>query len=430
MEQSKEYTVNIKDCVKYIVSKWKVLLLVTSIFALLAAGVAAFHYIRQIENVDTLQKELEEDYAINSQNYEETYAKATETLENMTKRVEEQDEYMNASIYLGLDDRNVLTTSIGLYLVMDESEYKRMSYIDCCVDGIMAKTNWDKLAAKYDTLPTYLQEIVKVEPDYEHGIIEINVLYPDETIAGEILDEILANMDSICNEYNFLGEASFRYVNRTVRFRVDDELAEKREEAQKLYQEYVNQLAEGQAQVDAFYAPSYPNFKNEFWKKAILKSMILVVAGILFGAFVVCGFYYIRYVKKGIVFQPSEYRRLTGVEMLGCLDGNADELTYRNIAIKIASRNRKMVLLAGNQEQGLLDKFKTELMSCFETMDVSGIEFLTSDISTDEDFIAKLYTAEAVVCIVECKKTTLSDCLVWEQAVADAKKDLIGNIVI
>ena len=69
-------------------------------------------------------------------------------------------------------------------------------------------------------------------------------------------------------------------------------------------------------------------------------------------------------------------------------------------------------------------------MSCFETMDVSGIEFLTSDISTDEDFIAKLYTAEAVVCIVECKKTTLSDCLVWEQAVADAKKDLIGNIVI
>ena len=237
-------------------------------------------------------------------------------------------------------------------------------------------------------------------------------------------------MDSICNEYNFLGEASFRYVNRTVRFRVDDELAEKREEAQKLYQEYVNQLAEGQAQVDAFYAPSYPNFKNEFWKKAILKSMILVVAGILFGVFVVCGFYYIRYVKKGIVFQPSEYRRLTGVEMLGCLDGNADELTYRNIAIKIASRNRKMVLLAGNQEQGLLDKFKTELMSCFETMDVSGIEFLTSDISTDEDFIAKLYTAEAVVCIVECKKTTLSDCLVWEQAVADAKKDLIGNIVI
>ena len=131
MEQSKEYTVNIKDCVKYIVSKWKVLLLVTSIFALLAAGVAAFHYIRQIENVDALQKELEEDYAINSQNYEETYAKATETLENMTKRVEEQDEYMNASIYLGLDDRNVLTTSIGLYLVMDESEYKRMSYIDC-----------------------------------------------------------------------------------------------------------------------------------------------------------------------------------------------------------------------------------------------------------------------------------------------------------
>ena len=43
MEQSKEYTVNIKDCVKYIVSKWKVLLLVTSIFALLAAGVAALY---------------------------------------------------------------------------------------------------------------------------------------------------------------------------------------------------------------------------------------------------------------------------------------------------------------------------------------------------------------------------------------------------
>ena len=58
MEQSKEYTVNIKDCVKYIVSKWKVLLLVTSIFALLAAGVAAFHYIRQIETVDALQKEI------------------------------------------------------------------------------------------------------------------------------------------------------------------------------------------------------------------------------------------------------------------------------------------------------------------------------------------------------------------------------------
>lgn len=428
MEQ--QYTVNIKDCMKYIKSKWKKIALVVMIFVLLAVGVSVFHYVRQIDGVDDKQKELEEDYAINAENYEVDFARAQETLENMTKRVEEQDEYINNSIYLGLDDRNLLCTSVNMYLVMDDSEYKRRAYLDCCAEGIMAKTEWEKLAAKYDTLPAYLEEIVKVEADYEHGTIQINILYPDETIANEILDVILGNMDSICNEYSFLGEGSFEYVNRTVKYKIDDELSEKKKAAQKLYQDYVSQLEEGQAQVDAFYAPVFPTFQKDFWKKAIIKSVILVVGGALFGLFIMCAFYYLRYVRKGIIFQAGEYRRLTGIEMLGYLNGVADDRTYRNIAIKIASQNKKMVLIAGNQDANLLEKYKTNLKYCFETMNVGGIDFLTTNIDLDEDYVAKLYTADAVVFVVERQKTTLVDCLTWKQAVSDAKKLLIGNIVI
>ncbi len=396
----------------------------------IAAGLAAIHYVRASANVDDLQKEMEEDYAINAANYEVDYARATETLENMTSRVEEQQNYIYDSIYLNLDDRNVLSTSVDMYLIMEANDYTRKSYLSLCADGIMSKLDWEKLAAKYEENPTYLEELVKVEPDYDHGTITIRVLYPDETVSGEILDLIISNMKSVCNEYSFLGEATFEYVNRCVKHEIDDELALAKKDAQKLLDEYVNQLAAGQEQVDAFYAPTFPSFKKDFWKKAIKKSLLLVIAAMLAGVVCTSMYYYSRYIRKGIIYDASEYRRLTGVEMLGCFDGKNDNLTCRNIAIKLASQSKKTILLAGNMSLTQLDKYKTDLKYQFDSMNVAGIDFLTSDTASDDNFIAKLYTAEAVVFVVERQKTTLKDYLVWQQAATDAKKDLIGNIIL
>lgn len=430
MDSSKEYTVNMKDCAKYIKSKWKSIALVTAIFAVLACGVAAFHYLRQGKDVNKLQKQLEEDYAINSENYEVDYVRATNTLENMKKRVTDQETYIYDSIYLNLDERNVLTTSVDMYLVMDAGDSTRKSYISLCADGIMTKTDWKKISETYGIAQNYLEELVKVEPDFDHGVICLRVLHPDEQISNEILDKIIGNMHNICKEYEFLGEAEYEFLNRVVKYDIDDELAQAKKEAQKLYAEYLSQLEEGQIQYDAFNAPVYPTFKKDFWKGALKKSIVLVALAVIAGFGLMCAIYYTRYIKNGIVFGANEYRRLTGIEMLGFFDGKDDNLTCRNIAIKIASQNKKNILLAGKQPAHLLEKYKTELKYQLETMNVNGIDFLTADVASDSNFIAKLYTAEAVVFVVERQKTSLKDCLTWQEMVSDAKKDLIGNIVI
>ena len=125
INQNYERTISPKDLFFHLLYRWRSILLVAVIFAV-AACAYQYLYTSRVHSEGKQTRE-ERQYQIDSQNYEENLKSTRSVVRAYTKRLQEQNEYQNESIYIQLDAQGVWKAENKYLVIVDQSETGALS---------------------------------------------------------------------------------------------------------------------------------------------------------------------------------------------------------------------------------------------------------------------------------------------------------------
>ena len=201
--------INLRKLFFHILYRWRSILIAALIGALLSCG---YQYlsIKKVHDAGELTKE-ERQYQINLQQYKEELASNQNTIKVYSKLLQEQNEYLNNSIYIQLSPQNVWVAS-SKYLVKPDQNAENALASNSAIDPadsilplysapLSKVTNEEELKEAFGTDKTeYINELVIVSTSAENNTVTIFVLGESKEAAQSGLALLNEQMEKIANE--------------------------------------------------------------------------------------------------------------------------------------------------------------------------------------------------------------------------------------
>ena len=264
--------VNLKDLFFHIVYRWRSILLVALIGAVVLCG---YQYlsIKSVHDQGKLTKE-ERQYQINLQQYSEQLESSKNTIKVYSKLIQEQNAYLNNSIYMQLSPQSVWVASSKYLVKPDQEAVAATSSAIDPADSILPLyaaplskvTDEEKLKEAFGTEKTeYINELVITSTNVEDNTVTIFVLGESKESVQAGLDLLNEQMDTITNDKAGVitphqlirvSDSIYRGLDKEMSSKID--LAAKQETLAKTTEENQKTLQEARQKLDALEASGKP----------------------------------------------------------------------------------------------------------------------------------------------------------------------------
>lgn len=452
MNDSNEVTIKFKDYMLYTLHRWKGVLILALICAVIIGGVYAMVKLSgwksDVDNYNQEVNSLDETFA----EYEALRnAYQTELDYEIMRRDEVQDYIMN-SVYYTLNAGNVLVTKADIYISAESDEIspeKMDSILKLYMDGIDVEADWDKIGQQVGLERKYVRELVQMNIDYSADIIELRILYPSIEGSNAIIDAIMSEAEIVNKDLQSLAKFKAEIYNQSSYADSLEELDSAREAVNKKFNSYNDKIESAQNELDSLKEPTSPDYvrRKDVLIKTVIFAIIVFIMTVII-AFVVC---YYEFTRKGIIYSAGEFKRITGIKNIGVFGiGNkdkksgfidrkidkmsddyseeSDEKVIEKIIFSLedAVGDKESVLLIGSVNEERMKDISEKIASDFNKSEINT----TTDISDDIDNIKLLAKTDKVVLVSQREKTSLNALLKTIDFIKQYDKEIIGNIVI
>lgn len=322
--------IDLKDLMFAVLHKWRPVLAVAVIMAVLLGGAKGAMTYRKQNDPETA-KEARVTYQNDLELYEKNKSTYEREMENLRTDIANQQEYLDHSIWINMSPYDVCEARADLfvstgYQIMPGMEYQNRDNTDTILQAyqslLTSSAVLEDVAKQVKTEPRYLEELVEVtiganRDGQLNRMLTIDVKHTTKEDAKEVLDAFLAHVDDMHDRIaTSIGEHTVSIVNESVSALVNLNLAElQRQQTEKLTT-LNDSLQTKQTEYDELEEPK----EVDSSKRAALKSAIKygILGGILGGFLIVFGIC-VAFVMSDKLYSAKELRSRYKVKVLGRL---------------------------------------------------------------------------------------------------------------
>ena len=234
--------------------RWKLWLLAAVVCGLVLGGWRGVQSLK-IAADPTLSQEQAKEYEDAMESYENTKEILEQTVESTRQDIEDQKTYLENSVLMGLDYRNVYESAITLYIstdyqIMPGSVYQNpdlTSVITAAYQAALENNGFlDDIARQVGMETRYLKELVTVSrPEETDRILTITVRHADAASAEKIRNRIDAQLTKLQQEVaETIGSHTLKTILGSTGSTVDTTLAALQTSESQLLDQYKDALTE------------------------------------------------------------------------------------------------------------------------------------------------------------------------------------------
>jgi len=462
MEQRRSYEqeIDLKDLMFAVLRKWRLIIVIAVIFAVLLGGMKCVKGLGQLQDAEYVKKN-QETYDASVDQYNATKERLEKEIVNLQESIESQQEYKDESILMNINPYDEYVESATFYIstdytIMPGMVYQNPNTAASILKGYMSIAQNGEMynyVLGHMSNPIgirYLKELVKIEPDYDNNMLDITVIADTEKRAGDVMEYIKDSIaDSSDNLTESIGEHEISLVDESRYVTVDMELDKKQKEFSDTMDQLDTSLTEKTKELEALEEPA----NTLLSKGSILKSSIkyAVLGGVL-GAFMVVFFVCVAFLMSDKMVSEKELKRRYALMVLGVfrrqdkrklfsfvdrfldrLEGTADREMDDAQTFEVAAANAsnymeqvREVILVGTVSPDRMEKMKDGLAPFLKNAELS----VGGNLGKDALAIKKAASCDAVIIVEQRNKSNFGEIEQELDVVRSLEKKVLGCIVL
>ncbi len=447
-----EQEIDLKDLMFAVLYRWRPILAVAVVLAVLLGGYRAVSVYRE-ENDAAALAQAQKDYESAVELYEKNQANAEREIDNLVKSIEEQQKYLEESRLMNLSPYDVWSAQTVLfvktdYQIMPDMVYQNLNYTDTILaayqTALMNLEFLEEVAEKVGLDERYLEELVSVT--VSGNLLTICAMDGTESGVKAIMDAMLDGVkDAQSQIRTSIGSHTVSEVSSSVGALVDLKLQNTQKAQSDRLVTLNDSLTKTRDGLDALAEPVAPSSSAMTAVKSGIKYAVLGgVLGAFMVVFVVCVCFLMsdkvysakelknRYRVKILGTLPvSEKKRFVVDEWLRKLEGRAHgadiSAEYGLIAANAANYadDMKSLMVIGTADEKLVAAVAGGLESRMAGVKVT----IGGNVLRDGNLLRQLPGCDGVVLVEQCSRSVYSDVALEIETAKDLKKTVVGCVV-
>ncbi len=316
--------VDLKDVMFNILYKWREILVVAFVVAILFGGIKTANGIANIVNFEK-DEEMQMQYNKEIELYETNKETYESEIENISQELESLNQYLQKSVLMQISPYNKPVASADIYIktdfkIMPDMVFQNVDYTDSIIEAYVRGIKQNGLTDDWqDIMPEmdadYISELITFRANYDNNTFHIDVMHTDLNAAENALDRIIKNITNYSdNLTSKIGDHQVIVLNKGTSYDVDTELAKIHDNNYNTRSTLQKYLSDKSVQLDELKEPVYKGGT----KFTILKSGIKYgVFGGIIGGFMVAGIALLNILMNDKLFSAKEIRYCHNIPVLG-----------------------------------------------------------------------------------------------------------------
>lgn len=476
--QNYEQEIDLKDLMFAVLRRWRPIILIAIIFALLLGGFKAVRGLGQMKDAEYVASKQQE-YDNSMDQYEMSKERLEKEIENIKASLESQNDYMENSVLMNINPYDEYTTAVSFYVATDYQIMPGMAYqnpntassimaayMSMIQNGEMYNYVLKKMEPSLEL--RYLQELVTVEPDYDNNMFNVRVISSTEEGAEQIMSFIMESL----NDYQAvitqkIGPHTLNMIQDTgaagpsaapggemsqtpeVYTTVDLELEKKQQDQSARTQTLNQSLTDKTKELNELKEPANTLPSTGSALKSAVKYGVL--GGVL-GAFLAVFFICVSFLMSDKLANDRELRRRYGLMVLGVFDsgekkglfafvdrfidrmeGTAARKMSSAQACSVVAANvmnyageAKQILLVTSTDAGVLDTVNEELSAVLPSLTLTS----GGNLDREAEAIRKAASCDAVILVEKRKESSFTGIERELEIVKSLDKKILGCVVL
>lgn len=455
-----EQEIDLKDLFFSVLRRWRLVILIAVIFALLAGGFRTSRGIGQLRDADFI-KSNQETYQDAVEQYEMTSQRLEREISNLEINIESQQEYKENSILMNINPYDVYVETASFYISTDYSIMPGMlyqnpntstsilkAYVTIAQNGEM----FNYVLGKMDNGMSlrYLKELVNIKADFDNNMLDISVVADNEKRANDVMRYIKDSMQQSQNKITeAIGEHVVNQVDESQYVSVDMALEQEQSELTALTDQMVDELQTKKLELEELHEPSNTLLSR---KSLLISAIKYAILGGVLGAFMMIFFICVAFMMSDKLINDKELKRRYGIMILGVfkktnkskflpgidrwfdkLEGTAARELEDAQALDVVTANAmnymdgiKQVLLIGTADSTAIERVREGLSNR-----LGDITLLTGgNLGKDVQAIKEVASCDAVILVEQRNHSLFSQVEQELDVVKSLDKKIIGCVVL
>ena len=263
-----EQEIDLKDLCFYFLYRWRLIMLVAVILAVLVGGFKVAREMVSRQDAEFVQESREE-YEEQVVLYERNLASYERNIANFSKTVEDQQNYVENSVLMRIDPYAKPRANADVQIRLAESEWAYIpdsmtqdptdSIVRSYGANLVQGTDWAPIEKMTGVDAIYLKELVSAGWDFGSNQVTLEVCYLDEETAVKIRDEILDQMIARKGQIaKVAGEHTVTIMNKSSGVITDLGLADKQKQNSDRIDNYQKLLTDKEKALKDLEEPEVP----------------------------------------------------------------------------------------------------------------------------------------------------------------------------
>ena len=449
MERKKdEQMIYIKDLLFAALRRWRTVLAVTLLLALLLGlwkGVSGMGDVKdqaapEVGNAAQQEAMLQ---------YETEKAALEQKAEAIAVSIENQKSYLDNSVLMQLDPSGYYEAVLSLYCetgyqIMPGMSYQNPDKTEAVLGAyqavILGNASLAAMAQQIGTEPQYVSELLTVEFPEATDTLVICVKAPTEAAAEKLLSVLGTQVEAAYGQVQTaVSEHSLHVMEQSVSAQVDLTLADIQKKELNRITDLLTSLTETQTKLAALQRPVT---QTTSVSAVVKQAVVFAVLGGVLGAFLTVCAEWVLHITSGKVYSDRTLRNRTGVKVIGCvsaekkkgIDRKLHKLEGRNTAetesqyallavdIRCRMENAKHLLVTGSVEaEGLVSALRQA---------IPGVQVSSGSILDSAAALEMLKACDAVLLVEQCGVSRYSQVDRQTEIICDYAKQLLGCVLL
>lgn len=454
-----EQEIDLKELMFAVLRKWRPILAAAVALAVVLGGYKSVSAYRA-GNDEKAQKAAQKEYETELELYNKNVATCEREIENLTKDIANQQEYLEKSVLMNMSPYDVWEAKTELFVktdyeIMPDKAYQNPDFTGTILQSYqsaLTSAEFIEQIAKVEELDSrYLKELVSINVGRSDNkinyLLTIQVRHEDEGKAQQVLDEILDGVDHFRSQIrSSIGVHTISVVNSSVGSMVDLSLADQQKNENDRLIRLNTSLDEKQTELEGLEAPEPVVSSGNAAAKSGVKYGL--IGGVL-GAFAVIFFVCVAFVMSDKVYSAKELKYRFKLKILGTLpmpgakkagkidswlsrlEGRAcdkdEDREFGLIAANICNyaEGAKNLLIVGSAERSLVEQTGEKLRD-----KLPGLKVISGgNLLTDAESLKKLPECDSVLLVEQCGTSLYSSVELEIEKARDLGKNISGCVV-
>lgn len=458
-----EQEIDLKDLMFAVLHKWKCIIIVAIVFAVILGGAKAMMTYQE-QNDEEAVLAAQEQYTEDLHSYERDKETMERELGNLQTDIENQQNYLEKSVLMNMSPYDIYEARADIFIktdyeIMPGMVYQNVDYTDTILQtyqSVMTSVAFLSGIAESTGIDVqYLQELVQIERGSTvigntsklTNLLTVTVKNSSQKEAEAVLKKLLDGIDELHVKITEnIGEHTVNTVNKSTGATVDLALADRQREQNNQLVSLRQSLEEKQQALDELTEPEQLTSASTATIKSGVKYGVL--GGVL-GGFMMVFFICVIFVMSDKVYSAKELRRRSGLKVLGVFPGMGKK---KGAIDRFISRMEGIVLNGSEEEEAALiaaniSNYANEVKKLLVTgtiaeEKIAGITRLLKDKLTGMEVVSgpnmlknvetlkRLPACDGVVLVEQAGVSTYGMLGQEMEKVQDLQKELIGCIVV